>query len=579
MKPFEAVALRQDLRERLSAAGDRVLLRIVPSPHCGDVLELRGREIVSRAHRLVAATATTRPPGVVLLLLPHSSELFLLQIGLVLDGYCPAVLPWPTSRVDTEKYQRNLLHQLRALPADELITVSELAINLSPGLAYPVTACSIEGGAAFKRIFLGAFVPEPSREQTRGSGTHPTPDAVFLQFSGGTTGVQKSVVVTASLLRAQLQRLRKALELSEEDSVVSWLPLYHDMGLIACLWFPLWFGMPSLQFAASDWLLNPEALFHYMGRFRGTFCWLPNFGFSYLAQRRQYMKGAHSLAHVRAWINCSEPVRLRSMRRFTEQFSDWGVTAESVQTSYAMAENIFAVTQSKVGSLPPSIARSRVRVAGSSYSELAFDLIDHVYVSSGQALDDTQVRIVDPAGQSCEDRRAGEIQIRTPSLFGGYWSTEGFITRAFTSDGWYATGDYGFLDGKELYVIGRLKDIIIVGGQNIFPEDVEMVVGTADRIYPGRVAVFGVEDDEMGTEALAVVAEIRGDYDAETARTVEDEIRRLVQAAIGIAPRHVAVVPERWMVKSTAGKISRRDTKERLLRDMLGKIQAEAFSA
>jgi acyl-CoA synthetase (AMP-forming)/AMP-acid ligase II len=125
------------------------------------------------------------------------------------------------------------------------------------------------------------------------------------------------------------------------------------------------------------------------------------------------------------------------------------------------------------------------------------------------------------------------------------------------------------MEGGELYVIGRLKDIIIVGGQNVFPEDIEAVVNSVEGVYPGRVVAFGIQDPEYGTENIAVVAELRGLFDAKAATALERQIHKLVMATAGIAPRHVAVVPERWIVKSTAGKISRRDTRQRFLQERL----------
>jgi acyl-CoA synthetase (AMP-forming)/AMP-acid ligase II len=348
--------------------------------------------------------------------------------------------------------------------------------------------------------------------------------------------------------------------------------MYHDMGLIGCLWFPLWVGAPSLQFSATDWLLNPESLFEYMDRFRGTFCWLPNFAFSYLAGQKERMKGQYSLDHVRGWISCSEPVRQASMDSFVEAFSEWGVRRESLQASYAMAENVFAVTQTTLGEAPPTFASSAFRSRTSPASPLSFGLPDAAYVSSGRALDGMEIRIA--AGETeLSDGEAGEILIRTEALFSGYWGNEGFSTNSLSPDGWYSTGDYGFLASGELYVIGRLKDIVIVGGQNVFPEDVESVVNTVAGIYPGRVVAFGVEDSQLGTEALAVIAELRGEYRREHAQSMQREIQKLILSTIGIAPRFVFAVPERWIVKSTAGKISRRETRLRFLEEKQNLIQ------
>jgi len=158
-------------------------------------------------------------------------------------------------------------------------------------------------------------------------------------------------------------------------------------------------------------------------------------------------------------------------------------------------------------------------------------------------------------------------------LFSGYWGPQGYVTNAFTADHWYATGDYGFLVDEELFVIGRLKDIIIIGGQNIFPEDVEVLVNSVPAIYPGRVVVFGIMDEQTGTESLVVVAEMRGEYDRVHAQSLGRDIHKLVLTTIGIAPRRVAVVPERWIVKSTAGKISRRETRDRFVRELSQRTQ------
>jgi acyl-CoA synthetase (AMP-forming)/AMP-acid ligase II len=571
----DAQSFREQLLSRFEQNRNRVLLRILLSPGA-DPVELTGAEILSRAPELARRYTAAVESSVVLLLLPHSVELFLLHFGLILEGRLPAILAWPTSRIDPEKYQRNLLHQLRHLPAHQLITLPRLAANLAGGLHFPVTGCPIENARQLEesfRIPLPLEVPEGEPARPR-SGDTPS-DAIFLQFSGGTTGAQKAVAVTASLLTAQLESLRRCLAFTAEDRVASWLPLYHDMGLIACLWFPLWSGAPSFHFSANDWLLDPALLFRCLERYRASFCWLPNFAFSYLAAQRGRMQQSYSLGHVRAWINCSEPVRLRSFREFAEVFGPWGVTMEALQASYAMAENIFAVTQTPLGLPPKTFPRGRLRHRAAQFQENAFDLLDDVYVSSGPVLEGMHVRVVNPQGEAAADAEPGNIQLRTECLFSGYWTSDGFITESIV-DGWYSTGDYGFLAGEDLYVIGRLKDIIIVGGQNIFPEDVELVVNSIDSIYPGRVVAFGINDEQYGTERLAVVAELRGEFDAGKAEAVERRVHQLVLSTIGIAPRYAAVVPERWIVKSTAGKISRRDTRVRFLHERLNQPQVTA---
>lgn len=547
-------------------SADRPILRIVASPGAAEVTEYTGTELITAANTLVADRRIAEDSKVVLLLLPHSPELFLLHLGLVLSGKVPAILPWPTTRVDAEKYQRNLLYQLSTLPANHLVTLPRLAENLRPGLPYSVSSCLIARAAQFERLFAERLDAEECTNRDVPNPGLPS-DTLFLQFSGGTTGTQKCVVVTEAMLETQMTRLATALRPSKGDCVASWLPMYHDMGLIACLWFPLWAGIPSIQFAANDWLLRPELLFELMEQYGGTMCWLPNFAFSYLAQRRGSMKRRYSLDRVRAWINCSEPVRRKSMIAFAHAFADCGVSQECLHASYAMAENVFAVTQTDLGKLPGQIARSSVQDSALRLDANAFELIDDVYFSSGRCLPEMRTRVVGADGSESAEREAGEIQLSTPCLFQGYWSRNGFRPDGFTDDGWYATGDYGFFSDGELYVIGRMKDIIIVGGQNIFPEDLEIIAGRAKGVYPGRVVAFGVDDEEAGTQTIGVVAEMAGEFELDGARTIEHDIRNLIKASLSVAPRYVRVVPQRWIVKSTAGKISRKDTRARFLAD------------
>jgi fatty-acyl-CoA synthase len=561
---------RRELKERLFADKEKVLLRVVSGPNFDQPREFTGPELVEKANELVSRLELNRERSVVLLLLPHSPELFLLQVGLVLRGHVPAILAWPTSRIDADKYQRNLVHQLSNLPADSLVTLPRLVENLGANLPYPAVSLTVEGGATYEKLFPAGQVSERlEQREFSGRNTRPSSDTLFLQFSGGTTGAQKAIVVTASMLREQFGQLQKELSFTAQDTVASWLPLYHDMGLIACYWMPLWHGAASVQIGANDWVMNPALLLKCVDRYQAAFCWLPNFAFSYLSQRREQIPAAYRLNSVRAWINCSEPVRLKSMLQFAGAFGDWGVCRQSLQASYAMAETVFAITQSRLGKEPFTVRRNEVNHGAQTYSPLTFDLVDDVYVSSGRPLRDTKVKIVGQDGAAMQERFPGEIYVQTASLFSGYWGADGFQTHSLR-DGWHATGDFGFMVEGELFVIGRFKDIVIVGGNNIFPEDVEAVVNTVPGIYPGRAVSFGVEDAEYGTQSLAVVAEMKNDYNEDEALKIETEMRKMVLAAIGVAGRYVAVVPQKWIVKSTAGKISRRETRERFLREKLG---------
>ncbi len=182
-----------------------------------------------------------------------------------------------------------------------------------------------------------------------------------------------------------------------------------------------------------------------------------------------------------------------------------------------MAENVFAVTQSTPGKSLPTVARSQVKGA-LSYQADAFELIEDEYVSSGRCLKGMDLRIIGTDGLQCSDFVAGEIHLRTRCLFEGYWDLDGFRRDPFTKDGWYRTGDFGFTANGEVFVIGRMNDIIIVAGQNIFPEDVEFITSQVAGVYPGRVVAFGVDNEQLGTQSIGVVAEMSGEFDPTKAR-------------------------------------------------------------
>jgi fatty-acyl-CoA synthase len=559
---------RSLLRHRIESFSDQVLLRVLVSAKEKSLVEFTGAELLARSTELAERYCQAPPSGVVLLLLPHSAELFLLHLGLVLIGRLPAILAWPTNRIDPEKYQRNILHQLRKLPAAQLLTLPRLSRSLNSGVPFTVTECPINEYQRFESSFsMKLDISQVENHNSSDSEAGAPEHALFLQFSGGTTGEQKCIVVTAPMLVNQLDRLSMTLHFNREDGVVSWLPMYHDMGLIACFWLPLWNGVTSTQFAATEWLMHPGLLFDLMSKYQATFCWLPNFAFAYLAGQKKRVGHQVNLAHVKGFINCSEPVRERSFNAFTEAFSVLGVRPEQCQASYAMAENVFAVTQTRLNRIPATFSRLCVEGTALGQRQAAFNLLDDRYISSGRALTDTAIRIKGSEGGLCGDRVAGAIEIRGASLFCGYWGKDGFQSQSLTADAWYETGDYGFTNGEDLYVIGRIKDIIITAGGNLIPEDIEALVNTVEGIHPGRVVAFGVDDQAQGTESLAVVAEIHGEFDSSSATALEHEIRHLISSVLGIGVRYVHVTPERWIVKSTAGKISRRETRLRFLRE------------
>lgn len=264
-------------------------------------------------------------------------------------------------------------------------------------------------------------------------------------------------------------------------------------------------------------------------------------------------------------INCSEPVRAQSIDEFVRVFEACGLTPGVVGTSYAMAENVFAVTQTPVGSPPvrieadPRVLRSEhvVRSAASSGEGV-------VFVSSGRCLPGNEVRALSRDGKDLPDGAIGDLVIRSDCLFSGYFNRPDLTAEAF-SDGWHLTGDLGFVQDEEVFVVGRRKDLIIQGGKNIYPQDVEEIATAHPSIHDGRTVAFGLFNSDKGTEDVVLVAEVESeDHFSETGE-IQMALRGAVVAELGITVRAIYLKPPMWIVKSTAGKPSRSGTRDKLL--------------
>jgi fatty-acyl-CoA synthase len=349
------------------------------------------------------------------------------------------------------------------------------------------------------------------------------------------------------------------------------LPLYHDMGLIACFMLPMVCHVPVVMQSPLDWVMRPETMLQVFTQHRCTLAWLPNFAFQFVPRRTPKERWAqYDMSSARMLIDCSEPVRMASMNEFYDAFAGCGMKRSALQASYAMAENVFAVTQSGIGGEGgPKVvwadgARFRgehriIAVAEDSPGAIAF-------TSSGRLLPANEVRITEDSGADLADGWVGEIAIRSDSLFQGYYNRPDLTAQAIRG-GWYYSGDLGFMLGGELFVVGRKKDLLIVGGENIYPQDIEEIVCAHPAIHDGRAIALGVFNSELGTEDIIVVAEVERQEQLNSADQIECDLRERVVASMGVAVRRIFLKPPKWIVKSTAGKPARSSTREKLLRE------------
>ncbi|MCL5995785.1 MAG: AMP-binding protein, partial [Chloroflexi bacterium] len=315
-------------------------------------------------------------------------------------------------------------------------------------------------------------------------GMRRTPDdLVLLQHSSGTTGLQKGVALSHRAVFNQLDRYAQAIHLGQDDVIASWLPLYHDMGLIASFLMPILKRVPLVLMSPFDWVRAPYKLLQAITRYHGTLTWLPNFAYNFCAQkiRERDLEGVN-LASLRAAINCSEPTYWSSHQAFARRFEKAGLRAGALATCYAMAENVFAVTQAGIDA-PVTVDEvdqrallvERVARPVSSPFDASSSMAEGSrmkMLSAGRPLPNVQVRVLDDMLNDAPERHIGEIALRSDCMLTGYYNRPDLTEKAF-HDGWYLTGDLGYLADGELYVTGRKKDLIIVGGKNVYPQDLE----------------------------------------------------------------------------------------------------------
>jgi acyl-CoA synthetase (AMP-forming)/AMP-acid ligase II len=490
----------------------------------------------------------------------HNRFLYPLYMACAALGAIPAILAYPNPRLHPDKFREGLEGMSRRSGLDWILTERDLEPVVRPlveasgstirGLRFPLEWEPIASSHSHSLVF---------REiHARMSGTDP----LLLQHSSGTTGLQKPVLLSHQAVLQHVANYGSTLKLSEDDKIVSWLPLYHDMGLIAALHLPLAFGIPTIQIDPFEWVVVPSLLLEAVSKECGTISWLPNFAYSMMADkvRDDDIEGV-DLASWRLVINCSEPVRHEDQQKFLRRFGPYGLKDRALATCYAMAETTFAVTQSAPDNVPTVMAVDKGALGKGMVMPPTGAGTIRMCVSSGRVIPGCEVRIVDESLADVGEGTVGEIVIKSESMFDGYRNYPE-KTDAVLREGWYYSGDYGFQKGDEYYVIGRKKDIIIVAGNNIYPEDVEAVVGNVDGVLPGRVIAFGEEDEELGSERLAVVAET-----PLTDVHRRQSLRRAIVTAgmsIDVSIAGVYLVPPRFLIKSSSGKPSRQANRGRV---------------
>jgi len=503
-----------------------------------------------------------QPGEVVILILQHSLEHVFAYFGTILHGAIPSIMPFLTEKLLPERYRADLAALVGVTQPSAIITYPEFESEVRTALGE---------GSSVRVVLLSTEMDppcEPDFASLPGLQRNPE-DIVLLQHSSGTTGLQKGVALSHRAVLNQLESYSRRLQLNESDVLVSWLPLYHDMGLIAGFLMPLLLGIPLVLMSPFDWVRNPARLMQAVSKYRGTLSWLPNFAYNFCAQktRDRDLEGV-DLSSWRAISNCSEPMRYESHQAFLARFASYGLRPEALCTCYAMAENVFAVTQGGITEpvTVDVIDREAMQVERVARPALTDEAVVHM-LSAGRPIESVEVRVVDEHGHDVPERKIGEVCLRSNSMLTEYYHRPDATAKAFRS-GWYLTGDYGYLADGELYVTGRKKDLIIVGGKNIHPQDLEELAMTVPGVHAGRVVVFGIFNDEQGTEEVYLVAEVDPE-DPAAREQIADQIRQTITRGSAVALRHVHLVSKHWLVKTSSGKTARGANREKYIQEVL----------
>ncbi len=398
-----------------------------------------------------------------------------------------------------------------------------------------------------------AFIPTPSAPQ----------DVAFLQYTSGSTGQPKGVILSHANLLSNIRAMGHAVNVTSRDIFVSWLPLYHDMGLIGAWLASLYFGMPLVLMSPLKFLTYPARWLRAVHEHRATLTAAPNFAFELCLSKisDDELEGL-DLSTLRMAFNGAEPISPNTVRRFTERFANYGFDAHAFAPVYGLAESAvgLAFPPLERGPIIDRIERTQFEGTGQALPATAQDSAALEFVACGQPLPGYQIRIADATGREVPDRQEGHLQFQGPSATRGYMNNPQATRQLFDGD-WLDSGDLAYIAAGDVYLTRRVKDMIIRGGRNIYPYELEEAVGDLEGIRKGCVAVFGSPEPRTATERVVVVAETR-EQDPGTLQTLTQSINDVAIETIDMPADEVVLAPPHTVLKTSSGKIRRAAVKE-----------------
>jgi fatty-acyl-CoA synthase len=580
------------LRYRAAHDADRPHLVITEDGEAQEkTFTLTFGELHSAAQRC-AAELTRRGVSAgsrVALMLPTSRAFFVSYAGILLAGAIPVPI-YPPFRADRiEEYAARQSAILNNAGVCLLLTfrrAESVAKLLKPRVSSLTAVADAE-----KLIEAADNVPaaSPGARPLHLSGARARvgTDIALLQYTSGSTGDPKGVVLTHANLLANIKSIGEALNWGPNDVGVSWLPLYHDMGLIGAWLSLLYFGMPLAVLSPIAFLTRPERWLWAIHKHRATVSTAPNFAYE-LCVRKIADKDIEGL-DLSSWniaMNGAEPVNPATLERFAERFAKYGFRRASLLPVYGLAEASLAVTMPPLGRGPlvDRIQREAFTAKGLAVPAEQEGESNIVFVSAGKAVPRHEIRVVNEEGAEVPERTEGFLWFRGPSATTGYYQNKA-ATEALFPQGpangtgefaWVNSGDRAYIADGELYVTGRVKDIIIKSGRNLYPHEVEDLAAHVEGIRKGCIVAFGIKDQASGTEKMVVVAETR-ETDVGRRSAMSAKITESVSRGLGLPPDRVELIPLGSIPKTSSGKLRREETRQLYLAGTLSAAKPPAW--
>jgi 1-acyl-sn-glycerol-3-phosphate acyltransferase len=527
----------------------------------GDALTYSG---LSEGSAAVAAGLQYRglhKADAVAIMLPTGRDYFFAFMGILLAGGTPVPIYPPVRMAQIEDHLRRHRAILNNSRATTLITVLE---------AKPLARILKSQVDTMRDVLtVEELSSSPGRyESVPVAGE----DLAFLQYTSGSTGDPKGVMLTHSNLLANIRVMSRAVQVDDTDVIVSWLPLYHDMGLIGTWMSSLYNAIPFVLMSPIDFITRPQRWLWAIHRYRGTLSAGPNFAYELCLKRLddETLEGL-DLSSWRAAFNGAEPVSPDTIDRFCDRFARYGFRRNILMPVYGLAE-------CSVGLSFPPLGRERMvdRVDRDPFTRKGEAIPagkDNPnalrFVGCGRPLPDHEIRVVDPTGVELPERREGRVQFRGPSATKGYFENPE-ATKKLRHGDWLDSGDMGYMVRGEIFITGRKKDIIIRAGRNIYPSELEDAVGNLEGVRKGNVAVFGANDLGSGTEKLVVLAETR-QLDPAARERIRAEINGLAGDLIGTPVDDIVLTAPHNIPKTSSGKIRRAASRELYEKGQIGK--------